>query len=132
MYDDLRRFSILQIMYEYYYHEHLAKISLSVKYLIDAYDRYILPRYVLPCSGTLIPAIIMVIPSMLCFPGFLTVSYRFPRCFQMFLPVFLRFTSVFLLFPHGVSPVSYFRFCDHMTHLLTFTLICWCNFSFLS
>ena len=43
--------------------------------------------------------IIMVIPSMLCFPSFLTISYRFPLCFRMFPLVFLRFPRVFLLFP---------------------------------
>ena len=56
--------------------------------------------------------IIMVIPSMLCFPSFLTISYRFHWCFRMFPLVILRFRWVFLLFPLSVSPVSYFRFCD--------------------
>ena len=54
----------------------------------------------------------MTIPSMLRFPSFLTISYRFPWCFHMFPLVFLRF-SVFLLFPPSVSPVSYFRFCGN-------------------
>ena len=56
--------------------------------------------------------IIMVIPSMLCFPSFLTISCRFPWCFARFPLVFLRFPQVFLLFSLSVSPVSYFRFCE--------------------
>ena len=48
---------------------------------------------------------------MLCFPSFLTISYRFPWCFSMFPLVFLQFPRVFLLLPHSVSLVSYFRFC---------------------
>ena len=59
----------------------------------------------------------MVIPSMLCFLGFLTVSYRFPWCFRMFPPMFLRFPSVFLLFPRSVSPVSYFKFFIILKHI---------------
>ena len=77
-------------------------------YSINAYHRGILPF----CFGNLIPVIIMVLPSILCFPGFLTVSYRFPWCLRMFLPVFLRFPSIFSPFPCSVSLVSYFRFCD--------------------
>ena len=60
--------------------------------------------------------IIMVIPAMLCFPGFLTVFFHTPWCFRMFLPVFLRFSLVFLLFPRSVSLVSYFRFCGLILH----------------
>ena len=56
--------------------------------------------------------IVIVIPSMLWFPGFLTVSLRFPWYFRMFLPVFLRFPSVILPLPCSVSIVSNFRFCD--------------------
>ena len=88
-------------MYENYYYEQLAKISTCVKYSIDAYHKYILPRYILLFYFGNVNSrdFIKLIPSMLCFPGFLTVSYRFPSCFRMFLPVFLRFPSVFLLFP---------------------------------
>lgn len=53
----------------------------------------------------------MMILSMLCFPGFLTVSYRFPWCFHMFLLVFLWIPLVFPLFPVSVSAASSFRFC---------------------
>ena len=59
--------------------------------------------------------IIMVIPSMLCFSSFLTISYCFPWCFRMFPLVFLRFPWVFLMFPLSVSPVSYFRFCEKVS-----------------
>ena len=62
--------------------------------------------------------IIIAIPSMLRFPSFLTISYRFPWCFHMFPLVFLRF-SVFLLFPPSVSPVSYFRFCGNNDFAVT-------------
>ena len=61
--------------------------------------------------------IIMVIPGILCFLSFLTISYRFPWCFPMFPLVFLQFPQVFLLFPLSVSPVSYFRFCVCSLHL---------------
>ena len=54
----------------------------------------------------------MVIPSILCFSGFVTVSYRFPWCFHMFSMVYLRFPLVFLRFPLSVSPASHCRFCD--------------------
>ena len=54
---------------------------------------------------------IMVIPSLICFPSFLTISYCFPWCFRLFFLVFLRFPRVFLQFNLNVSPVSYFRFC---------------------
>ena len=36
----------------------------------------------------------MVIPLILCFSSFLTVSYSFPWCFRMFPPLFLRFLQV--------------------------------------
>ena len=52
--------------------------------------------------------IIMVIPLMLCFPSFLTISYHFPCCLRIVPLVFLRFSRVFQLFPHSVSLVSYF------------------------
>ena len=55
--------------------------------------------------------IIMVIPSILCYPSFLAISYRSTWYFRMFPLVSLRFARVFLLFPLSVSPVSYFRFC---------------------
>ena len=48
MYEDFARFSVLQIMYENYYDEQLTKIGTCVKYSIDAYHGYILPRYILP------------------------------------------------------------------------------------
>ena len=100
-------------MYQNYYHEQLAKISTCVKYLKDTYDRYILPRYfLLLCFGNLNSRDYDSDSlGMLCFPGFLTVSHRFPWCFRMFPPAFLRFPLVFLLFPLGVSPVFYFIFC---------------------
>ena len=41
----------------------------------------------------------MVIPSMLCFPSFLTISYPFPWCFYDFLECFYCFPSVFPPFP---------------------------------
>ena len=113
-YDDFTRIVILQIVYENYYYEQLAKISTWVKYSIVAYHKYILPRYILLFYFGNVNSrdFIKLIPSMLCFPGFLTVSYRFPWCFRMFLPVFLRFPSVFLL---SVSPVSYYRFCEYLS-----------------
>ena len=55
--------------------------------------------------------IIMVIPSVLCFPSFLTISYRFLWCFRMFSLASLQSLQVFLLFPLSVSPVSDFGFC---------------------
>ena len=54
--------------------------------------------------------IIMAILLMLCFPSFLTISYRFQWCYCMFLLMFLRFPHVFLLFALRASLVSYFRF----------------------
>ena len=72
-------------------------------------------------SGTKIPVTIMVVLSVLCFPGFLNVPYFFPSCFLMFLPMFLRFPSVFLLFPRIVSPVSYFRFCGLLAYYFYFS-----------
>ena len=100
-------------MYQNYYHEQLAKISTCVKYLKDTYDRYILPRYfLLLCFGNLNSRDYDSDSlGMLCFPGFLTVSHRFPWCFRMFPPAFLRFPLVFRLFSRSVSSVSYFRFC---------------------
>ena len=81
-----------------------SKISNCVKYSTDAYHRYIFPRYILlSCFGTYIPVIIRVIPSMLCFPGFLTVSYRFPWCFHMLHPVFRRFLRCFYGLPQCFS-----------------------------
>ena len=50
--------------------------------------------------------IITVIPSMLCFPSFLTISYGFPWCLCMFPMVFLRLRPVFLQFPLSVFPPS--------------------------
>ena len=57
-------------------------------------------------SGTSIRVVIMVIPAMLCFPSFLTVSYVahsvstcFSRCFYGSLRCFFSFLAVFLLFP---------------------------------
>ena len=60
----------------------------------------------------------MVLPSMLCLPSFLTISYRFIWCFRMFLLAFLRFSLVFLLFSLSVSLVSYFRFWDSIAYFL--------------
>ena len=56
--------------------------------------------------------IILVITSMLCFSSFLTISYCFLLCFQIFPFLFLQFPWVFLLFPFSFSPVTYFRFCN--------------------
>ena len=115
----MTRFSVLQIMYENYNHEQLAKISTCVKYSIDANDRYILPRCILPfCFGNLNSRDYHGYSLNVMFPCFANVSYRFPWCFLMFPPVFLQFPSVFLLFPCSVSPVSYFRFCDFITLVL--------------
>ena len=81
-------------MYENYYHEQLAKISTCVKYSIDAFHRYVLPRYfLLFCFGIL---------NACDYPGdFFNVMFpRFPNCFLLF-P---------LMFPHvspGVSAVSF-------------------------
>ena len=94
-YDDFTRFSILQIMYENYYHKQLAKISTSVKYSIDAYDRYIYSRYILPfCFGNL---------SSRDYHGdSLNVTFpRFPYCFPPFPLVFPHFSHVVsTVFPH--------------------------------
>ena len=105
-YDDITRFSILQIMYENYYHEQLAKISTCVKYSIDAYHKYILPFG----FGDLNSNFHNNSPNV-----------NFPRFSNSFLPFSLVFPHVssgvsavsfgFLLFPRNVSPVSYFRFC---------------------
>ena len=73
----------------------------SVKYSIDAYHRYI-SRATFVVFFRELKFLSMVIATMLYFPGFLTISYRFHWCFRMFLPVFLRFPSVFLLVPLGV------------------------------
>ena len=57
----------------------------------------------------------MVIPSMLCFPSFLTISYHFPWCFLMFPLVLLRMHQVFLLFPSVFNPFPYhFPWCFPM------------------
>ena len=116
-YSDFKRFSFLQIMYENY-----CQVSEDcVNYSIDAYDIWILQRHVCRfVSGMQTPVIIMVIPSMLCFPGFLTAFLRFPWCFRRFLPVFLRFSLVFLPFLHSVFSVSYFRF-SVIKHLILLT-----------
>ena len=106
MYNDFTQFSIVQTMYENYYHEQLAKISTFVKYLTDAYHWYILPF----CFVNLNSCDYHGDSLGVLFCWF-SVSYHFPWCFQMFFPVFLRFPLVFLLFFHSVSPVSYCRFC---------------------
>ena len=61
--------------------------------------------------------IIQVIPSTLCFSGFLAVSYRFPWCFGMLLPLFPRFLSLLFLFPCSVYHASYLRFCSFLVYL---------------
>ena len=92
-------------MYESYYHEQLAKISTCVKYSIDAYHRYILPRYMLPfCFGNLNFRNYHGDSRNVMFP-------RFPNCFQPFPLVFPHVSPGFLLFPGTASIVSYFRFC---------------------
>ena len=115
---DFIRFAILQIIYENYYHEQLAKISTCVKYSTSAFHRYINLKYISPsCSGNVNfrdyhGGSLNFMFSILCFPGFLTISHSFPWCFGTFLPVFLRFPLVFLLFPRSVCPFSFSRFCD--------------------
>ena len=87
--DDFTEFSILQIMYENYYHEQLVKSVWNTSMLIvDVFCRDTFCSFV---SGTQIP----VIFSMLYFPGFITASYHFPWCFRMFRLVFLRLALVF-------------------------------------
>ena len=80
-------------MYENYYHEQLAKISTCVKNSIDAYDRYILPRYTLSfCFRNL--------NSRDYHGDYLNVMFPRPNCFLPF----------HLVFPHvslGVSTVSF-------------------------
>ena len=95
----------VRIIVSCYYHEQLTKIRTFVKYSIRAYHRYILQF----CFGNLNFRDYHGDPSILCFPGFQTISYRFSCCFRVFLPVFLRFPSVFVLFPRGVCPVSSFK-----------------------
>ena len=97
-------FYILQVMYKNYCHKQLAKITTCMKYLID--DRYISPF----CFGNLYSRDYHGDFLNVIFSSFLTFSYRSPWCFRMFLRMFVRFPSVFCLFPLSVSPVSYFRF----------------------
>ena len=73
-------------------------------------------RFVKTCPFRFLRNYNSVIPSMLCFPSFLTISYRFSWYFLMFPLVFLRFPRVFLQFPFNVSPVSYFRFRVQRIH----------------
>ena len=49
-------------------------------------------------------------------PQYFPVSYHFPWCFPMLPLVFLRFPQLFLPFLLSVSPVSYFRFCEALSH----------------
>ena len=81
-----------------------SKISTCVKYLIDAYHRYILRRYILPsCFGNL--------NSRACQGDSLNVMFpRFLNCFQPFPLVFPHVSPGVSTFPHSVFPVSYFRF----------------------
>lgn len=62
----------------------------------------------------------MAIVSLLCFPGFLTIFFRFPWYFPMFPLVFLRFSQVYLVFLLSVSRIFYFKFYDYAA--LTFSL----------
>ena len=98
-YDDFTRFSILQIMYENYYHAQLAKISTCVKYSGDAYDRYILSF----CFGNLNSRDYHGDSLNGMFPRFPTVSPGvsacFAQCFYGFLRCFSFFPAVFALFP---------------------------------
>lgn len=57
--------------------------------------------------------IIVMIPSMLCLPIFLTISHRFPWCFSMFPLAFLQFPRMLLPFPLSVSLVSFLGFAIH-------------------
>ena len=100
-------------MYENYYHEQLAKISTCVKNSIDAYDRYILPRYTLSfCFRNLNSRdyhgdyLNVMFPRPNLFP---TVSPGISACFSW---CFYRFLRCFPCFP-AVFPVSYFRFCEY-------------------
>ena len=70
--------------------------------------------------------IIIVIPSMLRFPSFQTISYHFPWCFRMFLLVFVQFLQVFLLFPLSVSPVSFLDFVICMYCIQVYVHISMC------
>ena len=86
---------ILQIIYENYYHEQLAKISPCLKYSINAYHKYILP---------------------LCFRKVnsrdnhgdsLNVMFpRFPNCFLPFPLMFLHVSAGVPTVSFGVSLVS--------------------------
>ena len=100
-------------MYENYYHEELVKISTCAKYSIDAYDRYILPKYVFPffygnlnsCNyyGDSINVMCPWLPN--CFLPFpLVLSHVSPGVYMVSFGV----SPVF----YSVSPVSNFRFCD--------------------
>ena len=92
-------------MYVYYYHEQLAKIITCVIYSIDAYQRYILPRYILSfCFGNLNSRDYHGDSLNVMFP-------RFPNCFLPFPLVFPHVSPSVFIFSIGVSSVSYFRFC---------------------
>ena len=93
MYDDYTHFSVLQIMYENYYYEQLAKIISRVKYLIDAYHRYNISRNIfLFCLGSLDSLNYHGVSLNVVFPWF-------PNCFLLFSLAFPYVSS-------GVSSVS--------------------------
>ena len=54
--------------------------------------------------------IIMAIPSIKCFPSFLTISYRSHGVSACFSWCFYNFLGCFYCFPSVFPPVSYFRF----------------------
>lgn len=83
MYDNFLRYSVLQIIYfKNYYYEQFAKISTCVKYLIDAYHRYILPRYI----------------SSFRFGNFNSCDYH-GQCLNLMFPLFHKCFLSFPLFP---------------------------------
>lgn len=94
IYDDFTCFCVLQIMHEnYYYYEKLIKIRTFVKYLIDAFYGFILPRYTCRCvSGNINSHDYHSDSFHAMFPWF-------PNCF-------LRFPLVFRHVSLGVSTVS--------------------------
>lgn len=118
---------IFQIMHENYYHEELAKISTCVKCSIDAYHRYIFPRYTVLFRELkftwlswwypqcYVSPVSYLIPSV-----FTGDSACFPRCFCGYLGCFSCFPALFSAFPN-------LDFAEN--HLLTCVMTsCFCLF----
>ena len=77
-----------------------------MKYSIDAYHRYILPRYISPFGFRKLNSRGYHCDSLdVMFP-------RFPNCFLPFPLVFPHVSPNVSTVSFGISPVSYFRFCD--------------------